>query len=272
MLQIISNDISDLHELPVSSDKAIRLTGFLTNHYGENLDVKKVVSGGYYSEHREQFDNTVDYLKVIANDYADRNGFKVFASHNVFGDVLVQVTGFSFSKLVRAQLTDLREDEDEDAAVVIPHKGQSSSERMTIYSIARKLDMNVSVALEGKDWVVTHQTKVTTHHAKKTGGNVGIMGAIDTWLNTLEYDVASEPPLEIVQACTDSYFRTVLNKSAHTVTYRGGLVTKHSFLVRERKNQWEVLTGGQCLGTSETYDVQLFNLWLAPFGYSVEGE
>lgn len=273
-----SYDINDIPKLPTGTGEAIILPGFARRKYGDTFDLATAFKGVYYSEDSIAYDNFMLHSEREIKHFAATLGYKVEVSQTMFGDVQVTNLGFSFNMLVKSKLSELKEAielseefEDEEPTVYIISSGRHGSERSNIYNVAREKGLSVTPVLNGNDWEVRPQVKKTiNNHKTKTNGNIGVMGAIDAWVATLDYDTPTTPPSELTSACTDSYFRTVLNKSTLLLTYRRGLVTKHEYLVRKRNGVWEVLLPTGVIGESPSYDVSLFNLWLMPYGYNIE--
>lgn len=273
---MFSNDLNDLPKLPVGTNDVITLPGFARTKYGENFSSEKAAKSIYYNEDREGYESFTNALISDTERFAESLGYKVFIDVNLNGDVMVENLGFSFGRLVTGKLKELMsiiedEDDEEEHVVFIRSKGRHKTERTTIYNYALKRGLKVSPTMNGNDWEVRPAVKKTiNNHLTKTKGDINIMGKVDLWLDTLDFETPTVPPYELTSVCTESYFRTVLNKSTYLLSYRKGFVIRHRFVIRKYGSKYRVVLPTGVIGESEKYDIKLFNLWLKPHGYEIK--
>lgn len=155
----------------------------------------------------------------------------------------------------------LEEELEEELSVEIKKSTGKSSERSAISSIQNELGIKVTVSDMGDYYKVTYKPD-SRRHPKATGRGGMKTSAIMTWLLTLKPLTPTKPPIEIVTTCTDSYFRTILNKSGLFASYRKGLVTVYPAGIRHGS----LVVRGKTIGPVR--DRQHLLLLLAPHGLS----
>lgn len=155
----------------------------------------------------------------------------------------------------------LEEELEEELSVEIKKATGKSSERSVISAVQSELGIKVTVSDMGDYYKVTYKPD-SRRHPKATGRGGMKTSAITTWLLTLKPLTPTKPPAEIVSTCTDSYFRTVLNKSGLFVSYRKGLVTVYPSGIRHGS----LVVHGKTIG--QVRDRQHLSLLLAPYGLS----
>ena len=221
-------------------------------------------------------------------------------THNAIYDIIVKAVGFNYKQLVRDSFVELKlkiEDQQEiesmrkrlanakrqnlaelvadieeeieesldilgDMSIDIAKSTYKSSERSTINQVSNELRIPVRVSDHGDYYKVTYKPD-SRRHPKSTGRGGMKTSAITTWLLTLKPYTPTKPPAELVTTCTDSYFRTVLNKSGLFASYRRGLVTIYRAGIRHGS----LVVDGKTIGPVRNADH--LSLLLAPHGLSV---
>lgn len=163
---------------------------------------------------------------------------------------------------VDEELMYLEEELEEELSVEIEKSTGKASERSAISSIQNEFGIKAVVSDHGDYYLVTYKPD-SRRHPKSTGRGGMKTSAITTWLLTLKPYTPTKPPAELVTTCTDSYFRTVLNKSGLFASYRRGLVTIHRAGIRHGS----LVVDGKTIGPVRNTDH--LSLLLAPHGLSV---
>lgn len=149
-------------------------------------------------------------------------------------------------------------------SVNVPKNTGNSSERSTISQVAKELRISVRTCDDGDHYTVTHRSD-TTKHPKSTGRGGQMTWNIHQWLSTLTPMTPTEPPREIVTGCTDSYFRTVLNKSPYYASYRRGRVTVYPAGI----NDGQLYLGATPLARIGSHcTTEYLDMVLGPHGYT----
>lgn len=264
MKTIVGNSINDLHKLTADGETTIVIPGPLTSQFGQlTFEQANKIIAGREDEYR------IAAMKMVSEIERQINNTEI--SYNVgwslFFDVNIKIGGYSYSQGIRAKLQQLKfdvemyEEGDEVPSITIVKKHDPKSERATISRIANEIGIKVKTESHPGEWVVTYKDP-DCQHPKAT--SVNLMQDIQFWLSTLTPMTPTEPPKEIVTGCTDSYFRTVLNKSPYFASYRRGRVTVYP----------AGITGGQVyLGATPlapvgvTCTTEYLDMVLGPYGY-----
>ncbi len=265
-MEIISTDLTDFDKLGINDGSCIRLIGFVLNKYGSNILLPKVYESRVTEEKEVQL--FAKQLSDYASEYASERGFKVRTSLNVYGDVLVEKSSFSFHKVVDFKIRELLE-EDEDAIICFDGSRNPGSDRSAIYKTAKSYKLRIKMELNENVWSISRKP-FTNGRPKSTKRVHGIFETVRTWLDSIDYNTPVEPPETFTQDIADSYLRTMFNKSPWDIVYRKGKVIKCRTLVRQHKNQWQVHLNSNQLIAMDNYDDALINLALMPHGLTLD--
>lgn len=214
-------------------------------------------------------------------------------------DIIVKATGFNYKQLIRdlfAELVlkiedveeiekmkrklevttidslakELKEDIEDaidllgDVSITVPKHTGKSSERSAVNQVAHELKIPVRVSDDGDYYTVTYKQDTKTH-PKATGRGGMMTWNINQWLSTLTPMTPTEPPADIVSQCTDSYFRTVLNKSPYYASYRRGRVTVYPAGI----NDGQLYLGTTPLARISSHcTTEYLDMVLGPHGYT----
>lgn len=262
--------------------------------YIEMVEIIKDATVEYLA--KEYFENQKKLITI--NGHA--KGKKLSITNNATYDMIIKCTGFSFKQWVRDNLVEMKQklkdmeevdsmkkelrraevqgitdkiseikSDIEDAldmigelSVNIEKLTGKSSERSTIIQVAKELKIPVKTSDMGDYYLVEYKDNARKH-PKSTGRGGQLSWQINYWLSTLPPMTPSKPPKEIVTQCTDSYFRTVINKSPYYASYRRGHVTVYPA---------KIIDGMVYVGTtpiapfSSTDAIEYLDLVLAPHG------
>lgn len=296
------NDIKNLKMFDVNSDKSeiVVIPGYITVKNQDKSFTELVQIAKDHNTSLVAIDYFEQQKKLILNG-GYGNGKKLEITHNPVYDIIVKALGFNYKQWVRDnmckltqkledmeevyslqrdleraerhgvsdKIAELREDIQDakdmigDLSVVIKKHTGKSSERATIIQVAKEMKLPVKTHDHGDHYLVAYNQD-TTKHPKSTGRGGQMTWNIHQWLSTLTPMTPTEPPISIVTGCTDSYFRTVLNKSPYFASYRRGRVTVYP----------AGITGGQVyLGATPlapvgaTCTTEYLDMVLGPYGY-----
>lgn len=289
-LEIVSND-TDKHQI-------VLIPGYVTiKNPGKSYDELMTIINEPMTQFAAAEWHENQKSQILNGGYG--KGKKLQITHNNIGDTIVRAVGFNYKQMVRdafaeltlktedlseiesmkkrldeakkQKLTDLITDLEEeiedsldiigDVSINVAKCTYKSSERSTLNQVSAELGIKVTVSDMGDYYKVTYKPD-SRRHPKATGRGGMKTSAITTWLLTLKPLTPTKPPAEIVSTCTDSYFRTVLNKSGLFASYRKGLVTVYPAGIRHGS----LVVHGKTIGPVR--DRQHLSLLLAPYGLS----
>lgn len=263
-MKVISDNLMDYDKLPIDGESVILTPGYLKKNYGE-LSFEEMTD-----EIIRDCQKGTDELIEEINKVVNRTAVTYQITHNYFFDIIIKATGTSNRQLIKSKLLILKDDiddyledpEDDDLpSVSFSKPSNPKSFRATVFNLCKQLGISASCNDLGSQFEVTYKND-KKRHAKSTSISVNMSYQIQQWLDLVTPMVPTEPPSDILSNCTDSYFRTVLNKSPYHVTYRRGSVTIYPAGIKDG-----VLYLGS-LRLAPVDSISIIDLLLNPYGYN----
>lgn len=214
-------------------------------------------------------------IKAKVINFGEGCGKRFDVNMNIHGGAVITLYKFSFCGLVKQSLQSLDEEEPEETVDLQKITGRRS-ELSTIYSMARELDMKVSVS----EYENYYEIGFRKSPKLATTPRKNVSRELNRWLLTLPYDEPTVPPALVMSDMSDVYIRTILNKSQFECSYSKGKITKLSYSLVNRGRGVEVRATGKTLARVESTKLSTLtenqrvhlNLQLMPHGIRVEGK
>ncbi len=272
MKNVIGNTFYDLDKLKVYDGNIIIIPGHLRVN-GETMEQAMVKLTQENASVIKQSD-IVNYFNTLdrqIRDHGKSQGKKYTVDMNMYGDAMVELVGHTY----RGQVKYMLEQIDDDFDVDIYKVTRSTSEKTAIYNVAKDLNLKVTVEDHGDFYNVSIRKPAVKATTKQSGA--GVMSLINRHILSMEFDKPSVLPSEITSLTSDTYIRTIVNKSLFECSYQRGMITKHTYRICNRGGNVEVRTTGKKLTHIENLKLSditdshrtLLNLRLMPHGIRV---
>lgn len=271
--QCIGTEITDIAKLQ-GLNEVVTLKG---RYRLENPDMSNRELGEFVMNNGsvDKSEQQLCYYKNYIEEMGLGDGKKLSYWLTFYGDVNVRLEGFSFRKRVkirlRKMLNEIHElnqeykdseiDEDEHAvemrllSTAIPKHTGLLSERVTIYQVAKMLEIDVSVEQQPELWVVSPKQAVKKPKSDLHGSKRQI---VCNWLQLVPLYEPTPIPDNIRDEVADTHIRTIISDSQYYCSYRRGAVTKFRGVLRDG----ELYVDGKFIAKCSSYP--LLKMALAP--------
>jgi len=272
MKNVISQSFYDIEKLKPFDNCMVVIPGYIRSNGMTMEEAHDYLIQGVFGEEVMKRDQEFNRLKMSVLEHGSEKGIKFDVNMNMFGDATVECVGVTFAGHARYMVEQVSEDFDVD----IKKMTRNSSEKTTIYKLAKELGIKVSV----EDCGDFYNVSLRKETVKATVKQSGVMSLINRFILQLPFDEPTEIPSEITAMTSDTYVRTIVNKSHFECSYQRGMLTKHTYRLCNRSSGVEVRTTGKTLARIDNLKIsdltenhkRLLNLKLMPYRISVTDE
>lgn len=228
--KIVGYDLSDIDKLTPDGLTVVVIPGPIRREFGDiSFNEASEIINNNETKYRNILNDMISEIERQIN--TGTINYKV--GYSLMFDINIKIGGFSYSQFIKSKLNQLKldvemyeEDDDDDELpyVEIRKNYNPDTERSLISRLAKKVGITVRTESHPGKWLVRYKPGNDNTHPKATGRGGDMTHLINQWLATVEPMVPTKPPAVLIEGCTDSYFRTVINKSPFHVSYRRGYV------------------------------------------------